>query len=74
MFNNLKKINELEKENKELRKELDIKTQYIERMRKVFNECEKLKIEWHEAIKEARIAKNNFDEIYREFLKRTRHD
>ncbi len=74
MFNTLKKINELEKENKELRKELDVKNQYIERMRKVFNECEKLKIEMHNAIKEARIAKNNFDGIYREFLKTTKHD
>ena len=62
---------ELEKEIAALKQELDVKTQYIEYIRSTLQECEKLKDEWKEAIAEAKVAKNNFEDLYHAFLKFT---
>ena len=62
---------ELEKEIAALKQELDVKTQYIDYIRGTLQECEKLKDEWKEAIAEAKVAKNNFEDLYHAFLKLT---
>ena len=62
---------ELEKEIAALKQELDVKTQYIDYIRGTLQECEKLKDEWKEAIAEAKVAKNNFEDLYHSFLKLT---
>lgn len=65
---------ELEKEIAALKDELAVKTDYIEYIRGTLAECESLKDEWKQAIAEAKIAKNNFEELYSAFLKFTRED
>ena len=65
---------ELEKEIALLKEELNVKTQYIDYIRGTLAECESLKDEWKQAIAEAKIAKNNFEELYSAFLKFTREN
>lgn len=62
---------ELEKEITALKQELDVKTQYINYIRGTLQECETLKDEWKAAIAEAKVAKNNFEDLYHSFLKLT---
>lgn len=65
---------ELEKEIAALKEELAIKTDYIDYIRGTLAECESLKDEWKQAITEAKIAKNNFEELYSAFLKFSREN
>ena len=65
---------ELEKEITALKQELDVKTQYIDYIRGTLQECETLKDEWKAAIAEAKVAKNNFEDLYHSFLKFTREN
>lgn len=65
---------ELEKEITALKQELDVKTQYIDYIRGTLQECETLKDEWKAAIAEAKVAKNNFEDLYHSFLKLTREN
>lgn len=62
---------ELEKEIAALKQELDVKTRYIDYIRGTLQECETLKDEWKAAIAEAKVAKNNFEDLYHSFLKLT---
>ena len=57
---------ELKIENIRLKNELEVYKAREDKLNKLIVDSELLKREWEENIKEARIAKDNFENLYRE--------
>ena len=57
---------ELKIENIRLKNELEVYKSREDKLNKLIVDSELLKREWEENIKEARIAKDNFENLYRE--------
>ena len=57
---------ELRIENIRLKNELEVYKSREDKLNKLIVDSELLKREWEENIKEARIAKDNFENLYRE--------
>lgn len=57
---------ELRIENIRLKNELEVYKSREDKLNKLIVDSELLKKEWEENIKEARIAKDNFENLYRE--------